>query len=146
MAGSVMASAPQSRLAGGCQCGGVRYEIAGRPVALYVCHCRECQKQSASAFGISVMVKRADFRLTRGKVKVWSRATDRGGRLACAFCPACGSRLWHEAVPANATISVKGGSLDQPPDLRAACHIWTARRLPGVIIPKTARQFPGEPE
>ena len=141
-----MASAPQSQFAGGCQCGAVRYEIAGPPLALYVCHCRECQKQSASAFGVSVMLKRADFRLTRGKVKVWSRATDRGGRLACAFCPACGSRLWHEAVPANATISVKGGSLDQPPDLRAACHIWTARRLPGVIIPKNARQFPGEPE
>jgi hypothetical protein len=124
----------------------VRYEIAGAPVALYVCHCRECQKQSASAFGISVIVKRADFRLARGGVKLWSRATDSGGALACAFCPACGSRLWHEGVPATDTISVKGGSLDEPPDLRAACHIWTARKLSGVVIPRSARQFPGEPD
>ena len=140
-----MASAPRSdRLAGGCQCGAARYEIAGAPVALYVCHCRECQKQSASAFGISVIVKRADFRLTGGEVKVWSRRTDSGGTLACAFCPACGSRLWHEGVPPTDAISVKGGSLDRPPDLRSACHIWTARRLPGVVIPRTARRFPGE--
>jgi hypothetical protein len=26
-----------NRLAGGCQCGTVRYEITGEPVALYVC-------------------------------------------------------------------------------------------------------------
>jgi hypothetical protein len=134
------------RLAGGCQCGAVRYEIRGEPMSLYVCHCRECQRQSASAFGISVIIKRADFRLTQGEVKVWSRATDSGGTLACAFCPACGSRVWHEGIHATDTISVKGGSLDDPPDLRSACHIWTTRKLPGVVIPEYVRQFPGEPD
>jgi hypothetical protein len=133
-------------LAGGCQCGAVRYEISGEPVSLYVCHCRECQKQSSSAFGISVIVKRSDFQLTQGEVKVWSRATDSGRTLACAFCPACGSRVWHEAVGAAETISVKGGSLDAPPDLRSAVHIWTARKLAGVVIPEGARQFRGEPD
>jgi hypothetical protein len=55
-----MASARHpGRLAGGCQCGAVRYEIRGEPMSLYVCHCRECQRQSSSAFGISVIVKRS---------------------------------------------------------------------------------------
>ena len=134
------------RLAGGCQCGAVRYEIRGEPLSLYVCHCRECQKQSASAFGISVIIKRSDFRITRGEVKVWSRATDSGGTLACAFCPACGSRVWHQGIGVTDTVSVKGGSLDDAPDLRSACHIWTTRKLPGVAIPEGARQFPGEPD
>jgi hypothetical protein len=111
-----------------------------------VCHCRECQKQSASAFGISVIIKRSDFRITRGEMKVWSRATDVGGTLACAFCPDYGSRLWHDSVGATDTISLKGGSLDDPPDLRSACHIWTTRKLPGVVIPEYVRQFPGEPD
>jgi hypothetical protein len=142
-----MASAPDlSRLAGGCQCGAVRYEISGQPVSLYVCHCRECQKQSASAFGISVIVRRSEFRVTRGEAKVWSRSTDSGGTLACAFCPACGSRIWHEAVGASETISVKGGSMDDPPDLRSAVHIWTARKLPGVVVPEAATQFLAEPD
>jgi hypothetical protein len=138
-------AARSNQIVGGCQCGSVRYEIMGEPLALYVCHCRECQKQSASAFGISVIVKRRDFRVARGTVKVWSRATDSGGTLTCAFCPDCGSRLWHESVGGADTISVKGGSLDEPVDLRPAVHIWTARKLPGVVIPETA-QFPGEPD
>ena len=141
-----MAQSPRSGpLAGSCQCGAVRYEITGEPVALYVCHCRECQKQSASAFGISVVVKRSDLRITRGEVKVWSRPTDSGGSLACVFCPECGSRLWHGSAGGTDTISVKGGSLDEPVDLAPAVHIWTARKLPGVVIPETAAQFPGEP-
>jgi hypothetical protein len=131
---------------GGCQCGAVRYEIRGQPVSLYVCHCRECQKQSSSAFGISVIVARADFHLTQGEMKIWSRPTDSGGTLACAFCPTCGARVWHATVGADETISVKGGSLDDPPDLRAAFHIWTVRKLAGVVIPETAKQFPGEPD
>lgn len=133
--------------AGGCQCGAVRYEITAEPIALYVCHCRECQKQSASAFGISLEVARSSLRLTRGTPRRWTRSTDSGRRLACLFCPECGSRLWHEAADRRApTLTVKGGSLDEPPDLSSATHIWTARKLAGVIIPAHARQFPGEPE
>ena len=133
-------------LTGGCQCGRVRYAIAGEPLELYVCHCRECQKQSASAFGISAMVRRAHFHLEQGAVSFWSRRTDSGQRLTCAFCPACGTRLWHQGDDPAALLSVKGGSLDEPPDLGGAVHIWTARRLPGVVIPDGAPQFPGEPD
>src|SRR5271167_4851648 len=39
---------------GGCQCGAVRFQIAANRLVAYACHCLECQKQSASAFGISV--------------------------------------------------------------------------------------------
>lgn len=132
---------------GGCQCGAVRYRSTGEPIALYVCHCRECQKQSASAFGLSLEVARSSLRLMRGTPRRWTRRTDSGRRLACLFCPECGSRLWHEAADRRApTLTVKGGSLDEPSDLSSATHIWTARKLAGVIIPAHARQFPGEPE
>ncbi len=130
---------------GGCQCGRCRYEIMAAPVALYVCHCRECQKQAASAFGISVIVNSAELRLIAGDPHRWSRPTDSGKMLDCWFCPDCGSRLWHGNKTDPGTVSVKGGSLDQPVDLGTAVHIWTSRKLPGVIIPADAMQFPGEP-
>lgn len=76
----------------------------------------------------------------------WGRPTDSGGRLECAFCPARGSRLWHESEGDPETISIKGGSLDVPPDIATAVHIWTSRKLPGVTIPDGARQFRQEPD
>jgi len=127
---------------GSCQCGEIRYESAGEPVALYICHCRECQKQSASAFGITLEVVRAGFRITQGAPKFWSRATDSGNRLNCAFCPNCGSRLWHESETVTETLSIKGGSLDQPIDVSNAIHVWVTRKIPGIIIPEGAKQFP----
>ncbi len=131
---------------GGCQCGTVRYESANDPVEVYACHCRECQKQSSSAFGISVIMPRADFHVTQGTPLFWTRPTNSGGQLKCAFCPTCGSRLWHEATDeGEATISIKGGSLDTPPDLSTAFHIWTSHKLAGVVIPDGAAQFPEEP-
>jgi len=133
-------------LTGGCQCGKIRYAVTGAPVALYVCHCLECRRQSASAFGISAIFRSADLRLVQGAPRRWSRPADSGGIVACHFCPDCGTRLWHGDPALEAEISVKGGSLDQPPDLSDAVHIWTTRKLPGIRIPETARSFPGEPD
>jgi len=132
-------------LTGGCQCGAVRYEITNPPRALFVCHCLECRKQSASAFGITVSVAREAFRIVHGAVKSWSRDTDQGNRLDCHFCPECGTRIWHENAPDTEHVSLKGGSLDDGTDLAGAIHIWTARKLPGVVIPPGAECYPGEP-
>ena len=132
-------------LTGGCQCGDIRYEIRGEPVDLYVCHCRECRKQSSSAFGISVLVRAADFILLSGAPRVWSRPAAVAGSLDCAFCPNCGSRIFHGNIDSDETVSIKGGSLDSPPDLSHAKHIWVSRKLPGVVIPDHVETHAEEP-
>ena len=131
-------------LLGGCQCGAVRYQVSAEPLQVYVCHCRECRKQSASAFGISVIVPAEAFSLTHGRVRTWSRRTETGGELVCSFCEVCGTRLCHVDAR-EPTVSVKGGSLDEPPDLSDAAHIWTSRAVNGVLIPERVRQFAEEP-
>ena len=62
------------------------------------------------------------------------------------FCGNCGTRLWHQRRGPTETLSIKGGSLDKPPDLRQANHIWTSRMLPGIVLPQGVAQFPGEPD
>ena len=131
--------------AGGCQCGAVRYALTAAALAVYVCHCRECQRQSASAFGVSMEMPADAFAFTRGEPRIWSRPAERPGRLDCFFCPDCGSRVMHRS-PGEVTVTVKGGSLDVPLDLSRAIHIWTSRKLPGVIIPDGAVQFLQEPD
>jgi|TARA_R110002012_G_scaffold156287_2_gene317300 hypothetical protein len=133
-------------LTGGCQCGAVRYCIAAVPVKTYICHCRECQKQAASAFGISVLVRGCDITVTQGQLKTWQRPTDSGAVLDCHFCPQCGTRLFHGALDCSELTSVKGGSLDVVPDLAGVVHIWAARKVPGIAIPKGAKTYPGEPD
>lgn len=131
---------------GGCQCGSVRYELTAEPREAYACHCNECRKQSASAFGISVLMDRNAVNQISGRTKVWSRPTDSGGHLDCHFCPDCGSRLWHVGFTDPDTFSVKGGSLDEPPNFAKLHHIWVSQKMPGVILPDGATCSEKEPK
>ena len=55
---------------GGRQCGAIRYEVAFEEVlTLVCCHCRECQRQSASAFGMSLILPRSAFRVAEGSMQ-----------------------------------------------------------------------------
>jgi hypothetical protein len=45
-----------AELKGGCLCGAVRYTTTAEPVGSGVCHCRDCQRFTGSAFGALVYV------------------------------------------------------------------------------------------
>lgn len=130
---------------GGCQCGRIRYAAPSAPIALYVCHCTECRKQSASAYGISYTIDRKSLEILGGAPAIWTRVTASGHTLECAFCRDCGSRLWHQSTGYPATLNIKAGSFDQPVDLSDAIHIWVSSKLPGVVIPGDAVTFMREP-
>jgi hypothetical protein len=129
-------------ITGGCHCGLVRYEISSHHTNLWVCHCRECQKQSGSAFGISVAFNSADIRIVSGEIKSWTRSSDSGRPRECSFAACCGARLWHGSILREASGNIRRGSLDLPPDLSSAVHIWTQRRMAGLDIPEESVQFP----
>src|SRR5215510_10709367 len=95
---------------GGCQCGNVRYRIAAEPLDLYVCHCRDCQRQTGSAFGMSMIIALSSFRLLSGELASFSVRCDSGRLKRCSFCPACGTRIHHQVR--DAVLSVKAGTLD----------------------------------
>ena len=98
---------------GGCQCGAIRYEISGPPVAIYACHCTECQKQSGSAFAMGAVIPQEHFRITKGNPKMFARKISPSKTMECWFCTDCGTRLYH--VPGGATYpnrNIKPGTLD----------------------------------
>lgn len=132
-------------LAGGCQCGACRYEIAQPPLMLYVCHCTECQHQSGGAFGMSMPVPRAGFAIVRGTPQSWRRLAASGRPIDCAFCRACGSRLFHRPSRDDAVVNVKPGTLDDTRWLRPVGHLWTASAQGWVVIPQDVLAYPGQP-
>lgn len=123
---------------GGCQCGHIRYEIAGKPAALVVCHCKECQRQSGSAFGMSLAVSPSAFHLRSGNLKTFAMRCDSGRVKTCAFCPECGVRIYHQT---ERGMSIKAGTLDDTTSLKPSTHYWTMRKQPWVIVPDDAAQY-----
>lgn len=119
---------------GGCQCGALRYQINGEPLVLYVCHCRECQTQSGSAFGMSLTVPIESFRVVSGTPRIWRRSSASGHAVECAFCDVCGTRVFHRPERKPDTINVKPGTLDDTGWLDPAAHLWTGSAQPWVNL------------
>ena len=128
---------------GGCQCGAVRFTIASDRLWAYACHCSQCQKQSASAFGLAVPVRREDFHV-EGPTSYWSRPTFSGGRTDCHFCTDCGSRVFH-AGSRGQIVTVKGGAFDEVGDLEPRAHLWTSMKLAWMVIPDGVEQYETQP-
>ena len=119
---------------GGCQCGSVRYHLNEDPLALYVCHCRHCQKQSSSAFGMSMWMDRGAVEFTAGKLSLWSTRGDGGAEKICAFCANCGTPIYHAVDDGKDILSIKAGSLDDTRLLQPTCHLWTKRQQPWLKL------------
>jgi hypothetical protein len=96
-------------LAGGCQCGAVRYRLMSEPTGANVCHCRMCQKASGGPFMAFGGVRMSEFVVTRGAISTFgsSDIAERG------FCAQCGTPLTFRGFGAD-RISVTLGSLDEP--------------------------------
>ena len=130
---------------GGCQCGGVRYEITGEPRRLIACHCSDCQRQSGSAFGLTLVVSESDFRIVQGEVKTWSAQSDAGRTKLGAFCPGCGTRIYHKLELRPDCVSLKPGTLDDTRWLTPDLHIWTRSKQPWVVIPEGVESHEEQP-
>ena len=130
---------------GGCQCGVVRYEVQGEPLAVGICHCTECQRQSGSAFGMSMIVPKNAFRILQGHLKTFTRTSDSGRPVTCAFCADCGTRIHHEPRYLQGVLNIKPGTLDDTSFLAPTIEVWSARKHPWLGLPSSVRSFERQP-
>ena len=75
-----------------------RVQAGGRPPG---------QRQSGSAFGMSLTVRKDDFRILKGALKSFTRTADSGRLVTCAFCPECGTRIYHEPHYRKDSVNIK---------------------------------------
>jgi hypothetical protein len=128
---------------GGCQCGRVRYRITAQPLMLVACHCSECQRQSGSAFGLSLIVPQGGVSI-QGELKIFERSSDSGRPLKCFFCPECGTRIYHQPAYAP-VVNMRAGTLDDTSGLEPKMHAWTSSKQPWVSIPEGVPTHPKQP-
>lgn len=134
---------PQS---GGCQCGNVRYQVTGQPLMLYACHCTECQRQSGSAFGLSLRLRPDDLQHDPARLKHFMREADSKREMACYFCPDCGVRIYHARPSRPGSLTLKPGTLDDTGWLRPTAAIWLRSAQGWVPLPDGFARFDTQPE
>jgi hypothetical protein len=131
----------QDLVTGGCLCGAVRYAVDGAVGAAGYCHCADCRRTSGSAFGVSVRVDAARFRILHGSPKGFSKTGDSGRMVTRYFCPECGSPLY-TVPPAHLGIYfIKGGSLDDPSVVRPDRQSWVRSRVTWAAIAPDLASF-----
>ena len=129
---------------GGCQCGSVRYVLTTEPIRLAACHCKECQRQSGSAFGMSMPVNKDSLTVT-GRTKQFTRIADSGNEVMGVFCPECGVRIYHILKSAQDVLSLKPGTLDDTSWLRSGYFICMRNALDWVPVPNDVETFERQP-
>jgi len=137
----MVADDSERRLAGGCLCGAIRYEVAGPEFDAGYCHCSICRRASGAPVIAWANVEPAAFRVTRGTPTRY-RSSSKGDR---AFCPACGSQVFY--VPTDPTwhLSFLLATLDDPNSILPRLHIFIRDKLPWFEIADDLPRFHDEP-
>jgi hypothetical protein len=127
-------------LSGGCLCGAIRYHIAGAPLFVGQCYCKDCQK--ATGTGHSTVVGVLETQLSvEGTPAVHASVGGSGRRVRRHFCPACAGRLYTAADSAGPVHMVQAGSLDEPNAVTPTVAIFVKDALNWDRIDPTMTKF-----
>ena len=109
---------------------------------VHCCHCRDCQRQTGSAFVLNALIE-TDRVDAKGEVRRSAMPTDSGRPHGVDRCHACGTALWSEYGGVAAMRFVRVGTLDEPSRLPPDVHIYTRSKLPWIVLPDGVPAFEG---
>jgi hypothetical protein len=125
---------------GGCSCGAVRYRLTSDPLFVHCCHCRNCQRQTGSAFVINLLIETDRVELLAGEPQPVDVPRDDGSTQTIWRCPACQIAVFSIYTRPQVRF-VRAGTLDDPSGVTPDVHIFTRSKLPWVTLPEAAPAF-----
>ena len=128
-------------LSGRCSCGAVKYRLNSPPMFVHCCHCRDCQRQTGSAFVLNALIEADRVELLSGETQPFPQPTDSGRPHIIHRCPSCGTAMWSIYGGRDKVRFVRIGTLDEPSALRPDVHIFTRSKQPWVILPEGVPAF-----
>ena len=111
-------------IAGGCACGAIRYETDATPVAMFNCHCRDCQRASGSGYAAMLVVPKATVRV-QGEPRYYKTVGDAGRAVERGFCAVCGSTVMSKPERSPDMLVLQAASLDDPSLYKPARDAFT---------------------
>jgi len=100
-------------MTGRCLCGQVRYTVTGDPAFSGICHCRNCQRYTGSAFETIVAFPTEAIKV-QGELKTYQDTGDSGQPVFRRFCAKCGSGVIADVNVLPSITLVLAGTLDDP--------------------------------
>ncbi len=131
----------KDHLDGGCACGKVRYRLTTAAMFVHCCHCRDCQRQTGTAFALNALIETDRIMMLSGAPKPDTMPTDSGKPHDVYRCPDCGTAVWSDYGRRPALRFVRVGTLDDPTALKPDVHIYVRSKLPWVALPAGAPAF-----
>jgi hypothetical protein len=129
---------------GGCRCAQVRFRISAAPLFTSACHCRGCQRMSASAYSLSVAIPNAGFMVTRGEPVIGGLH----GALRHYFCPHCLGWMFTRPDALDWFVNVRATLVDDASWFTPFIETCTAEMLPWAKTPAvhSFKSFPAYEE
>jgi hypothetical protein len=129
---------------GGCLCGHIRYATDAEPVFTAVCHCRDCQRSTGSAFSTDLAFRKGAVRV-EGALKTYEVTADSGLPITRGFCPTCGSGVTLEAAAMPGLVLIAAGTLDDTASVRPGVELFCDRAQPWVKLEGDRPHYPAMP-
>ena len=129
------------KLEGGCTCGEVRYRLEAAPMFVHCCHCRDCQRETGSAFAINALIETSQITLLAGHPVPVETRTESGRPHDIYRCTHCRTAVWSDYGRRAVMLFVSVGTLDDPAALPPDVHIFTRSKLPWVGLPDDASVY-----
>ena len=118
---------------GGCLCGAIRYQSSAAPLLTAVCHCKNCQRQSGTAFSILVGLPKGSLVMEGEQPALFADVGESGLAVHRRFCGRCGSPILSEPAATPTMDWLKAGTLDDASWLQPQLHVWCDSAQPWVI-------------
>lgn len=129
-----------TKFAGGCRCGAVRYEAEGEPLYAGYCFCEDCRRSSGSGFVPFMGFPAASVRFCGATERAMTTSV-RGSQAVRNFCPACHSLVFGGIVGVDPQHTIYAGSLDDPSLFKPRMAIFGRDRPDWALLPDGVTVF-----
>ena len=101
---------------------------------VHCCHCRECQRQTGSAYVLNAIIE-ADRVTVKGETVEHGLATPSGKGQIITRCAACGTTVYSAYMVRTGLLKyVRVGTLDDPSECPPDVQIFTSSKQPWVPL------------
>jgi len=132
--------APEGVVPGSCLCGGVAWEVTGKPSLMMNCHCSRCRQGRGAAHATNAFYKLDQFRWLRGEELTEAYKVPDAQYFTQHFCRTCGGKTPRVMEKFNRVL-VPAGTLDRDPGMQPTANIFVAWKAPWFEITDGIPQF-----